>query len=499
MSSPSKVVDLNVPGDSSQPPEISSPEAERALLGGLMLENGRYFEVEEAVCPEDFFDPRNRLIYRAVQALMGKGHGCDNVTVAEYLKSRQKLEDAGGAAYIGNLMVSTPSAANVATYAQMVRSMALRRELAITGRKIVSRALRSEGHDGEALLEEAERAIFALGESVYHDQVDNLAINTDEIVDHLRERERIYNRSKDGESQLTGLTTGLKGLDELTMGLQAGDLFVVAAAPSLGKTALALHFAYSNTIHLHDQTVLIFSLEMPKMQLALRLVSSLGSVPLRDLRVGALGRHWLKVNSGLGLIKAGGPILVDDSQTLTPDRICSRARRLAASERRAGRRLSLIVVDYLQLVEVAQAGRPGRQSMTRAMEIGLVSRSLKSLARELKLPVIALSQLNRDHRHRSGGRLYLSDLRDSGAIEQDADVVCFITLPEGDEGEHGSHKPPAEADRRLYLAKHRNGETGEVDAVFEGPYVRFRDSTDEDRARAEGRRPFDDVPAEVQM
>lgn len=440
----------------------SSVDAEKALLGGLMLDNETWDEVADVLAGGDFSRDDHRLIYGAIKDLISVGKHCDNLTVCEHLRSREKLDDAGGSGYVGNLLLGTPSAANVQTYARIVRDMSILRQLARAGRRITGRVLKTGGKEAEELLEEAEQEIFRISEESYRGNLEDLGMGDAfraELVNWLRERER------SGEA-VTGVPTGLTNFDNLTAGLQNGDLIIIAGRPSLGKTSLALTIAQYAALGEKQYSVLLFSLEMPKKQLALRLLSSLGEIDHDRLRIGKIGRNWTKVNSALNMLK-DAPLLIDDSQTLTPDRIRSRARRVARSEKRSGRQLGLILVDYLQLIDAAPTER---RDMNRAMELGAISKSLKALARELDLPVVVLSQLNREVERRPDRRVQLSDLRDSGAIEQDADVVAFVTLPDG-----ADQKDPDQANRRvIFVAKQRNGPTGDCQVYFESACMRFR-------------------------
>ena len=452
-----------VPAVAEENALVSSPDAERALLGGLMLDNEAWDDVADLLAGGDFSREDHRLIYGAIRGLIHDGKHCDNLTVCEHLRSREKLEDAGGAGYIGNLLVGTPSAANVQTYAGIVRDMSIRRRLARAGQRITGMVLKTGGRAAQELLEEAEQEIFQINEDSHQGDLEDLSMGEAfraELVDWLRELER------SGEA-VTGVATGLTDFDNLTAGLQNGDLVIVAGRPSLGKTSLALTIVQSAVLSQDRVSALLFSLEMPKKQLVLRLLSSLGEIDHSKLRIGRIGRNWSKVNSALNMLK-DAPLLIDDSQLLTPDRIRSRARRVARAEQRAGRRLGLILVDYLQLIDAASTER---RDMNRAMELGSISKSLKALARELNVPVVVLSQLNREVERRDTKRVQLSDLRDSGAIEQDADVVVFVTPPEGEE-----KKELHELDQRvLRVAKQRNGPTGDCEVCFESKYMRFRD------------------------
>ena len=464
-----------MPGRSSRlktriPPEMaenellpSSVDAERALLGGLMLDNETWDDVEDLLGGGDFSRDDHSLIFGAIRDLINDGKHCDNLTVCEHLRSREKLDDAGGPEYVGNLLIGTPSAANVETYARIVRDMSILRQLARAGRRITGRVLKTDGREAQELLEEAEQEIFRINEQSHKGDLDDLYMGEAfraELVNWLRERE------SSGEA-VTGVATGLTDFDNLTAGLQNGDLIILAGRPSLGKTSLALTIAQSAVLGPKPVSALLFSLEMPRRQIALRLVSSLGNIDHSDLRIGRIGRNWSKVNSALNMLK-DAPLLVDDSQLLTPDRIRSRARQVSRQEDREKRKLGLILVDYLQLIDAAPTER---RDVNRAMELGSISKSLKALARELDVPVVVLSQLNREVERRPDRRVQLSDLRDSGAIEQDADLVAFVTLPESQEKQdlYQVNK------RVLHVAKQRNGPTGECEVYFESACMRFRD------------------------
>ena len=429
-----------------------------------MLDNESWDEVADLLAGGDFSRDDHRLIYGAIRDLINDGKHCDNLTVCEHLRSREKLDDAGGAGYVGDLLIGTPSAANVETYARIVRDMSILRQLARAGRRIAGRVLKTGGREAQELLEEAEQEIFRINEQGFRGDLEELGMGDAfraELVNWLRELES-------SGDEVTGVATGLTDFDNLTAGLQNGDLVIVAGRPSLGKTSLALTVAQEAVLSPQRRvSALLFSLEMPKKQIALRLLSSLGEIDHSQLRIGRIGRSWSKVNSALNMLKEA-PLLIDDSQLLTPDRIRARARRVARAEQRAGRRLGLILVDYLQLIDAAPSER---RDVNRAMELASISKSLKALARELNVPVVVLSQLNREVERRPDRRVQLSDLRDSGAIEQDADVVAFVTLPDGPE-----KKDLHEVNKRLLrVAKQRNGPTGDCEVYFESQYMRFRD------------------------
>ncbi len=436
----------------NRPP--ASVEAERSLLGALMLDTSSWYKVSDRVSVEDFYRPDHRLIFAAIQGLARDNNPHDAVTVAEFLDRRGELADAGGMGYLGQLVADTPSAANIVSYADIVRDRALLRELIETGNDIAASAFHPEGQNGEQLLAAAEQKVFSIAEDRDHrarsyqalsDVTPGLSVKLDEL-------------HKAGDA-ITGLSSGYTKFDDMTQGLQKGDLIIVAGRPSMGKTTLALNIAENAAFNVTSPTgVAVFSMEMSTEQLAMRFVSSLGKVSQSNLRNGHFtDGDWPKISSALEMMK-NAPVYIDDTPGLSPDDLRSRARRMQRTHKNIG----LIVVDYLQLMQV-----PGSNE-NRTTEISAISRGLKALARELEVPVIALSQLNRSVEQRPDKRPVMSDLRESGAIEQDADLILFIYRDEV-----YNKESPKKGQADVIIAKHRNGEIGDFPLTFRGQFSRF--------------------------
>ncbi len=440
----------------------NSLQAERALLGGLMLDNSAWERVADRVVADDFYRPDHRLIFWAIEDLAEKREPCDPVTLSERLDARGELDDAGGLAYLASLAKDTPSAANVVDYAAIIRERALLRELIQAGNDIAGSAYRPEGRGVAELVDAAERQVFGIAERGRRRgsgfvRVREILNDTVNRLDELHQ----------SDGSITGLETGFSKLDEYTSGLQPGDLIIVAGRPSMGKTTLAVNVAEYAAIQ-NKLPVAIFSMEMSIDQLAFRMISSLGRVSQAHLRNGRFGdEDWPKINSAIQLM-SDAPVFIDDTPALTPTEVRARARRL---QREHG--LSLIVLDYLQLMQVSGT------TENRATEISEISRSLKALARELKVPIIALSQLNRSVEQRQEKKPVMSDLRESGAIEQDADLIAFIYRDE-------VYNPdsPKRGMADISIAKQRNGPTGEFVLTFRGEFTRFENYAPEMEAFA---------------
>ena len=429
----------------------SSVQAEQALLGGLMLDNSSWDRVADRVVEEDFYRRDHRLIFASIRELVQRSDPCDAVTISEFLESRNELQDAGGLAYLGSLVADTPSAANVVDYASIIRERALLRDLIKTGNEIAASAYHTEGRPINELVDDAERQVFEIAERGKRRGAGFVRLSDvlNETVDRLDELHQ-------AGGSITGLSTGFHKFDDYTAGLQPGDLIIVAGRPSMGKTTLAMNLAENVALGLNKPTA-IFSMEMSTDQLAFRLISSLGRVDQSHLRTGRFGDDdWKRINGAIQQMSQA-PIFIDDSGALTPTEVRARARRL---QREHG--LSLIVVDYLQLMTV------GGSSENRATEISAISRSLKALAKELRVPIIALSQLNRSVEQRTDKKPVMSDLRESGAIEQDADLIVFIYREEV----YDKNTPRAGV-ADITIAKQRNGPTGEFPLTFLGKYTRF--------------------------
>ena len=428
----------------------NSIEAERAVLGGLILDASGWDRVADRVREEDFYRRDHQLVFRAIASLIDANQPCDVLTVSEWLDSQSDAKVEGGLAYVGELAESTPSAANVAAYADIVRQRAVLRELIAAGSAVADRAYRTEGRPVTELVEEAEQLVYAIGDRRRSgggpEAIRDVLVGVMERIDELHH----------AEGELTGIPTGFIDLDRPTAGLQPGDLIVVAGRPSMGKTALALNLVESAAIRSRLAAV-VFSLEMSAEQLAMRFMSSLGRIDVHKLRTGNLeDPDWPRLTTAMTMLNESR-IFLDDSGDLTPTELRARCRRLKREHD-----IGMVVVDYLQLMHV-----PGT-SENRATEISEISRSLKALARELGVPVVALSQLNRSLESRANRRPMLSDLRESGAIEQDADVILFIYRDEV-YNEESADKGKAE----IIIGKQRNGATGTVTLTFLGRFAKF--------------------------
>ena len=431
-----------------------SVEAEQSVLGGLMLDNNAWEQVADVVVEQDFYRRDHQLIFRAIEQLMEKAQPVDVVTLAEYHDQRGELDKVGELAYLGTLARNTPSAANIAAYANIVRERSILRQLIQIGNNIANMAFTPEGRNSEEMLDTAERHVFEIAEKGAKRgggfiQVKEVLSSVVDRIDQLFEQ----------DSGITGLPTGFIDFDEQTSGLQPADLIIVAGRPSMGKTTFAMNLAENIAIQAKEP-VAVFSMEMPADSLAMRMLSSLGRIDQHRLRTGKLNdEDWPRLTSAIQLLN-DAPLFIDDTGGLTPTELRARARRL---KREHG--LSLIVIDYLQLM---QGSSNGRQAENRATEISEISRSLKALAKELNVPVIALSQLNRSLEQRPNKRPVMSDLRESGAIEQDADIIVFIYRDEV-YNEDSAEKGKAE----IIIGKQRNGPIGTVALTFQGKYTRF--------------------------
>ncbi len=440
-----------------------SVEAEQAVLGGLMLDNQSWDSVADRLTVEDFYRRDHQLVFKAIAALATAGKPYDVVTVAEWLGQTETLEDAGGVPYLAGLVDSTPTAANILAYADIVRENAVLRKLIEVGTDIAQSAYRTEGRSSQELLEAAEREVYAIAEHGARARKGHVALK-DVLAGVVERIQILYER----DEPITGLPTGFDDLDDMTSGLQGGDLIIVAGRPSMGKTTFAMNIGENVAIRTH-KPVLVFSMEMPDEQLALRMMSSLGRIDQKDLRTGKLSdEDWPRLTSAVVMLSEA-PVYIDDTPALSPTEVRARARRL---KRKEG--LGLVIVDYLQLMQV-----PGN-SENRATEISEISRGLKALAKELSVPVIALSQLNRSLEQRPNKRPVMSDLRESGAIEQDADIIMFIYRDEVYDKES-----PDKGIAEIIIAKHRNGPIGTVRLTFQGQHTRF-DNFAPDRYAGEG-------------
>ncbi|UCC55345.1 MAG: replicative DNA helicase [Gammaproteobacteria bacterium] len=434
-----------------------SLQAEQAVLGGLMLDNAAWDKVAGHVTEEDFYRRDHRLIFRALAELAERNSPFDAVTLSEWLDQNQLLEAAGGLAGLGGLVQNTPSAANIQAYADIVRENAVLRELITAGNEIASSAFVTEGRNSDQLLEHAEQQVFRIAERGKRGKrgFQNIRSLLGQAVDRI---DRLFQQ----DDPITGVPTGFTDLDDMTAGLQPSDLIIVAGRPSMGKTTLAMNFAENAAIK-HQLPVAIFSMEMPGEQLALRMMSSLGHIDQHKVRTGKLeDDDWPRLTSAVSLLD-NAPLFIDDTPALSPAELRARARRLAREHD-----LGMIIVDYLQLMQV-----PGTRE-NRTTEISEISRNLKALAKELAVPVIALSQLNRGLEQRTDKRPVMSDLRESGAIEQDADVIIFIYRDEV-YNEDSPQKGLAE----IIIGKQRNGPIGKRFLTFRGQYTRFENYSED--------------------
>ncbi|MDB6096676.1 MAG: dnaB [Francisellaceae bacterium] len=430
-----------------------SLDAEQAVLGGVMLDKQAWDIVAERLQENDFYRQDHRIIFRAMQDLTLNDKPLDVITVSEKLESLKELENTGGLAYLGDLAKNTPSSANVQAYADIVRERAVLRQLIEVGSQITESAFEPEGRIAVELLDEAERKVFAIAERGGLGKSEGPQIISEVFSRTIDRIDTLYKSN----SSITGLATGFNDFDRLTSGLQPADLIIVAGRPSMGKTTFAMNIA-EHVAMKHDGAVLIFSMEMPSESLAMRMLASLGRIEQQRIRSGQLtDEDWPRLTSAISMMSSK-KLLIDDGGSLSPMDIRTRARRVA----REHGQLSMIVIDYLQLMRV-----PGHAE-NRTAEISEISRSLKSLARELNVPVIALSQLNRGLEQRQEKRPMMSDLRESGAIEQDADLIVFIYRDEVYNKE-SADKGTAE----IIIGKQRNGPIGMTRLTFLGQYSRF--------------------------
>lgn len=428
-----------------------SVEAEQSVLGGLMLDQNGWERIADKVMEEDFYRHDHRLIFAAIRSLMDQSQPADAVTVSEFLEQAGTIDKAGGLAYIAGLANNTPSAANIGAYAQIVRERSVLRQLVQVGTSMVDSSFDPQGRSMAELLDSAEGDVFKIRDqsakgSQHFRAAKDLLGSVVEKIDEL------FN----SDGNVTGLSTGLVDLDEKTGGLQPGDLVIVAGRPSMGKTSFAMNLAEHAVIKARQPTA-VFSMEMPAEALVMRMISSLGQIDQSKVRSGDLNDHdWAKITSTVSLLN-DAPLYIDDSPGLSPTEVRARVRRL---KREHG--LGLIVVDYLQLMQVHGSKE------NRTTEISEISRNLKAIAKEMEVPVIALSQLNRNLESRTDKRPVMSDLRESGGIEQDADLIAFVYRDEVYNPE-----TPEKGIAEIIIGKQRNGPIGTVKTTFRGAYTRF--------------------------
>ncbi|HFF6556727.1 TPA: replicative DNA helicase [Escherichia coli] len=431
-----------------------SIEAEQSVLGGLMLDNERWDDVAERVVADDFYTRPHRHIFTEMARLQESGSPIDLITLAESLERQGQLDSVGGFAYLAELSKNTPSAANISAYADIVRERAVVREMISVANEIAEAGFDPQGRTSEDLLDLAESRVFKIAES--RANKDEGPKNIADVLDATVARiEQLFQQPYDG---VTGVNTGYDDLNKKTAGLQPSDLIIVAARPSMGKTTFAMNLV-ENAAMLQDKPVLIFSLEMPSEQIMMRSLASLSRVDQTKIRTGQLDdEDWARISGTMGILLEKRNIYIDDSSGLTPTEVRSRARRIAREHGGIG----LIMIDYLQLMRVPAL------SDNRTLEIAEISRSLKALAKELNVPVVALSQLNRSLEQRADKRPVNSDLRESGSIEQDADLIMFIYR---DEVYHENSDLKGIAE--IIIGKQRNGPIGTVRLTFNGQWSRF--------------------------
>ena len=430
-----------------------SVEAEQAVIGGLLIDALAWDQIGDLIVADDFYRPDHQLIFAALAELIANGKPADVVTASGQLEGSGRLEAAGGLAYLGTLARDTPTAANVRAYAQIVRERSLLRRLISAGRSITAAAFANDGRAARDLVDEAEQQVFRIAEQSTGRR--DGAIKVSALLPQLIDKIDAWHTDP---NSMRGLPTGFADFDRKTGGLRPGDLVIVAGRPSMGKTTLAMNIAEYAAVNPGTRSsVAIFSMEMPAEQLLTRMLSSIGGVPLNGIRSGQISdEDWVRVTAATSQLSEA-KIFIDESPSLTPTELRARARRVA---REHG--LDLVVVDYLQLMQV-----PGTKE-NRATEIAEISRGLKALAKELQVPVIALSQLNRGVEQRTEKKPVMSDLRESGAIEQDADMILLIYREEVYD-----KNTPKRGIAEIDLAKHRNGEIGMFMLTFQGQYSRF--------------------------
>jgi replicative DNA helicase len=425
-------------------------EAEKAVIGGLLLVASAWDKVAGKIGQDDFYQKNHRNIFKAIEHLHENQLACDVVTVSDWLEAHSLTEQSGGLDYLADLAANTPGASNVEAYAGIVREKSVLRQLIQIGNELAEKAFNPEAQTADDLIEEAEKLVYQIREqtlkskSGFHD-----------IKDVLKEAIENIELLSESENEITGLPYGWVDLDKKTSGLQKSDLVIVAGRPAMGKTSFAMNIAERAAVK--GSSVAIFSMEMAAHQLVMRMFSSLSQINQGDLKKGKLSdTDWPKLGQSSALLSQS-KLFIDDQPALSPNEIMSRCRRL---KNREG--LDLIVIDYLQLMQVKG------KTENRANEISEISRNLKAMAKELNVPVIALSQLNRSLEQRPNKRPVMSDLRESGAIEQDADLIIFIYR---DEVYNPDSQDKGKAE--IIIGKHRNGSIGKVNLTFRGQYTRF--------------------------
>lgn len=427
-------------------------EAERSILGGLMLEPEAWDDVSESVTEEDFYRPAHKKIYSAIRELSKQGQPSDIITVSNYLIDKNELDLIGGPAYLADLIDQTPSVTNITSYCKIVTDKALIRRLIHSAQSIVDKGYEQDFKDVESFVDGAEASVFAIAEK----RNDSGLVEASELVKGTLEKlEELYALKSD----VTGVASGFTELDDMTAGFQSGEIIILAARPSMGKTAFSLNLCIQAALR-EKRKVAYFSLEMSKEQLMIRLLSIASKVPLGALRIGQLDdKAWPRlINTAAAMSDAG--LFIDDTSGISPFEVRARARRLKAKHG-----LDMIIIDYLQLMSMKQ------RIESREREVAEISKTLKAIAKELKVPVIALAQLNRGVEGRSDRRPMLSDLRESGSIEQDADIIMMLYR----EDYYDRDNPEIQGVSEVIVGKQRNGPTGTVKLNFKSEYGIFQD------------------------
>jgi len=423
------------------------------VLGALMLSQDAWDKIADLVTDQDFYRNDHSLIFSAIRQLVERNSPRDAVTVSEYLENVGDLPDTNGLPYLIELVEQTPSATNVVAYAEIVRQRSVLRQLISTCNSVADLAYRPEGRDVASILDTAESRMFAIA-----DQTNRTGSGLTAVGDIMMETKEKLEILGQNPSALTGVSTGYKDLDDLTSGFQRSDLIIIAGRPSMGKTSFAMNIVESVALS-QKLPVAMFSMEMPGEQLCMRMIASLSKIELNKVRNGNLNdADWARITSATNLLHQHSRIYIDETPAMSPTEVRARCRRLAREQKGLG----LVVIDYLQLMQT------GNKTENRATEISEISRSLKALAKELSVPVIALSQLNRSLETRPDRRPIMSDLRESGAIEQDADVIAFVYRDE-------VYNPdsPDKGTAEILIRKQRNGPTGKIRLTFSGQWTRF--------------------------
>ncbi len=426
-------------------------EAEQTVLGALLLDNSAWLSLADRLTQSDFRHPKHQCIFEGIRSLCENNTPADLVTLSEWLKRRGQFDAAGGLSYLGQLINNTPSAANISTYADIVHEQSLLRQLAGVGRQIAESATRPNGLNADDLLNQAEQSVFEIaGGRQRHQGLTKASTLLEQALARIDQ----LSTQRGG---LTGSSTGFTELDRFTNGLQTSDLIIVAGRPSMGKTAFSMNIAAHVATH-QSLPVAVFSMEMSSEQLIMRLISSIAQIELQKVRSGQLDDpDWDKLTIATTHLESA-PLFIDDTPALSPIELRTKLRRLAQAQGQLG----LVVVDYLQLMQV-----PGAKE-NRVNEVSEISRSLKAIAKELRVPVIALSQLNRALEQRPDKRPKMADLRESGSIEQDADIILFVYRDEV-----YNEDTPDKGIAEVIIAKQRNGAIGHFRLTFRGIFTRF--------------------------